>query len=150
MSDTFDKLKKTFDVPGQINKFSSIPKGEIEVTTETTEVTVESPTEDDFYEDYQHIRKHLKSLMRRSNETLDEILELACESGAPRAYEVAGQILKSSSEISEKLMQLHKSKKELNEVNNNVNVTNNNAMFFGSTNELLKALKSQNIIEDNK
>jgi multidrug efflux pump subunit AcrB len=150
MSDTFDKLKKTFDVPGQTNKFSSLPKGEIEVVSDSTEVTLENTSDSDVYEDYQHIRKHLKSLMRRSNETLDEILDLASESGAPRAYEVAGQILKTSSEISEKLIQLHKNKKELNEVNNNVNVTNNNAMFFGSTNELLKALKSQNIIEDNK
>jgi len=149
MSNSYDNLKKTFGIPGQKNKFSSDESSDIEIVP-TDEVEVDKFEEDDVHQDYNYIRKHLKTLMRRSNETLEEILEMASESGAPRAYEVAGQILKNSSEISEKLMQLHKSKKELSEVNNNVNVTTNNAMFFGSTNELLKALKTQNLIEDNK
>jgi multidrug efflux pump subunit AcrB len=152
MADAYDKLKKSFDIPNQV-KDNNIQSEDVEVQIvkeEEEDVSIVKSESSDADTDYQHVRKHLKSLMRRSSETLEEILDLASESGSPRAYEVAGQILKNSSEISEKLIQLHKNNKELNDVNSNVNVTNNNAIFFGSTSELLKTLKSQNIIEDNK
>jgi multidrug efflux pump subunit AcrB len=151
MADAYDKLKKSFDIPNQV-KDNNIQSEDVEVqiVEEEEDTSIVKSESSDADTDYQHVRKHLKSLMKKSSETLKEILDLAGESGSPRAYEVAGQILKNSSEISEKLIQLHKNNKELNDVNSNVNVTNNNAIFFGSTSELLKTLKSQNIIEDNK
>lgn len=152
MGNPYDKLRKTFDIPNQtsdISKDDSGDENKAEVVSDKN-VEIKNIGQSDSSEDYQYVREHLKTLMIKSNEVLEDIIDLARDNGSSRAYEVVGQILKGSSEISEKLLQLHKNNKELNEVNNNVNVTNNNAMFFGSTNELLKALKSQNIIEDNK
>jgi hypothetical protein len=140
MSKTFDKLNKTFNIP--------VDNEETEIVHVEGGDIVEPTNEQD---DLNFARSQLINLITKSNEALNNIMELASESASPRAYEVVGQILKHSSEISEKLVQLHKNKNNDNEINNNIkgNVTNN-AIFLGSTNELLKALKSQNIIEDNR
>ena len=98
---------------------------------------------DDVDKDYEYTRSNLYSLIEKGQESLNGIMELAGESASPRAYEVAGQIIKSVADTTDKLMELQKKVKEIDEdkqktTNNNVT---NNALFVGSTSELSKMLK---------
>jgi len=100
-------------------------------------------TSDDVEKDYDYTRANLYSLIEKGQESLNGIMELAGESASPRAYEVAGQIIKSVADTTDKLMELQKKVKEIDEdkqktTNNNVT---NNALFVGSTSELSKLLK---------
>ena len=92
--------------------------------------------------DYEYSRAQLYNLIEKGQETLDGIMDVANESGSPRAFEVAGQVLKSTADIADKLMDLQKKVKEIDETKNNTtnNVTNN-AIFTGSTAELQKLIK---------
>ena len=97
---------------------------------------------DDVTKDYEYTRANLYSLIEKGQESLNGIMELAGESASPRAYEVAGQIIKSVADTTDKLMELQKKVKEIDE--ENVKTTNNvtnNAVFVGSTTELQKLLK---------
>ena len=97
---------------------------------------------DDVEKDYDYTRANLYSLIEKGQESLNGIMELAGESASPRAYEVAGQIIKSVADTTDKLMELQKKVKEIDEDNHKTtnNVTNN-AVFVGSTSELSKMLK---------
>ena len=97
---------------------------------------------EDIDKDYQYTRANLYSLIEKGQESLNGIMELAGESASPRAYEVAGQIIKSVADTTDKLMDLQKKVKDLDEdaVKAPSNVTNN-ALFVGSTSELSKMLK---------
>ena len=97
---------------------------------------------DDIDKDYDYTRANLYSLIEKGQESLNGILELAGESASPRAYEVAGQIIKSVADTTDKLMELQKKVKDIDEDKNKgpSNVTNN-ALFVGSTSELSKMLK---------
>ena len=84
--------------------------------------------------DYQYSRAQLYNLIEKGQETLDGIMDVANESGSPRAFEVAGQVLKSTADIADKLMDLQKKVKEIDETKNNTtNHVTNNAIFTGST-----------------
>ena len=98
---------------------------------------------DDLKKDYEYTRANLYSLIEKGQEAINGILELAQESEMPRAYEVAGQLIKNTSEIAEKLMALHKLKKDVEEEKTKGPTTVNNALFVGSTAELAKLLKQQ-------
>ena len=93
-------------------------------------------------QDYEYTRSNLYSLIEKGQESLNGIMELSGESASPRAYEVAGQIIKSVADTTDKLMELQKKVKEIDEDNHKTtnNVTNN-AVFVGSTSELSKMLK---------
>ena len=97
---------------------------------------------DDAEKDYKYARAQLYSLIEKGQETLNGVMELAGESASPRAYEVAGQVLKSTADITDKLADLQKKMKDLDEdkPKGPSNVTNN-ALFVGSTSELSKMLK---------
>ena len=83
-------------------------------------------------------------MIEKGQESLDGIMELAQESDSPRAYEVAGQIIKSVADTTDKLMDLQKKMKELNkEEDSGPKSVTNNALFVGSTAELFKFLKNQ-------
>ena len=103
---------------------------------------------DDIKHDYDYTRANLYSLIEKGQESLNGIMELAGESASPRAYEVAGQIIKSFADTTDKLMELQKKVKEVDEENHKTtnNVTNN-AVFVGSTSELSKMLK-QGFLKD--
>ena len=103
---------------------------------------------DDIEKDYDYTRANLYSLIEKGQESLNGIMELAGESASPRAYEVAGQIIKSVADTTDKLMELQKKVKEVDEDNHKTtnNVTNN-AVFVGSTSELSKMLK-QGFLKD--
>ena len=97
---------------------------------------------DDVEKDYEYTRANLYSLIEKGQESLNGIMELAGESASPRAYEVAGQIIKSVADTTDKLMELQKKVKEVDEEKGKPTQVTNNAVFVGSTTELQKMLKS--------
>ena len=97
--------------------------------------------EDDQQKDYEYTRAELYSLIDQGQEAVKGALEVAQESGHPRAYEVAVAAMKHVADMTEKLQDLHKKMKDLDEeIKGPKNITNN-AMFVGSTAELQKMLK---------
>jgi len=103
----------------------------------------------DVEKDYKYTRGQLYSLIEKGQEAINGIMEVAGESASPRAYEVAGQLIKSVADSTDKLMDLQKKMKDIDEEGTKTqnNVTNN-ALFVGSTSELSKLLK-QGILNNN-
>ena len=100
-------------------------------------------TKDDITKDYEYTRGNLYSIIEKGQEAINGILELAQESEMPRAYEVAGQLIKSVSDATDKLMDLQKKLKDVEEETQQKGPsTVNNALFVGSTAELAKLLKN--------
>jgi hypothetical protein len=97
--------------------------------------------EDDREKDYRYTRGELYSLIDQGQEAVRGALEVAQESGHPRAYEVAVAAMKHVSDMTEKLQDLHKKMKDLDEDKKGPSKVTNNAMFVGSTAELQKMLK---------
>jgi hypothetical protein len=97
----------------------------------------------DITKDYEYTRANLYSLIEKGQEAINGIMELAGESASPRAYEVAGQLIKSVADTTDKLADLQKKLKDLEEDNSKKSPSNvtNNALFVGSTSELSKLLK---------
>ncbi len=117
------------------------------VETERVGITPEQKpdriTKDDITRDYEYTRGNLYSIIEKGQEAIDGILELAQESDMPRAYEVAGQLIKSVSDATDKLMDLQKKLKDVNEESQQKGPnTVNNALFVGSTAELAKLIKT--------
>ena len=98
---------------------------------------------DDIKKDYEYTRANLYSLIEKGQEAINGIMELAGESASPRAYEVAGQLIKSVADTTDKLADLQKKLKDLEEDTTKKGPSNvtNNALFVGSTSELSKLLK---------
>jgi hypothetical protein len=141
MTKKFDKLNETFNVDGEI----------VPVETEAVIEKIEkiSTVVDDIKKDYDYTRGNLYSLIEKGQEAINGILELAQESEMPRAYEVAGQLIKNVADATDKLMDLQKKLKDIEEEKVGKGPTTvNNALFVGSTAELAKLLKQQT--EDNK
>jgi len=138
----YDKLDDVFNVSGDI-----VPKS-VDVEIEKSEIEptpiVENKRSTDIQRDYEYARGTIYSLLEKGQEAINGALELAQETESARAYEVAGQIIKSVSDTADKLMNLHKDIKEVetDRVKGPTNVTNN-ALFIGSTAELSKLLKQQ-------
>ena len=124
----FDEINDTFDVDGEI---LPVEKPEIMKPDQTDEVN----------KDYEYTRGNLYSLIEKGQEALDGALELAQESDSPRAYEVTGQLIKSVSDATDKLIDLKKKMKELGEDKSGPTHVTNNALFVGSTADLQKLLK---------
>ena len=110
------------------------------------ETSIKKPdrlTKNDIEKDYEYTRGNLYSIIEKGQEAINGILELAQESEMPRAYEVAGQLIKSVSEATDKLMDLKKKLKDVNEEQQQKGPsTVNNALFVGSTADLTKLLKN--------
>ena len=105
---------------------------------------------DDVDKDYEYTRSNLYSLIEKGQESLNGIMELAGESASPRAYEVAGQIIKSVADTTDKLMELQKKVKEIDEDKRKPTQVTNNAVFVGSTSDLSKMLKDGLLNNDKK
>ena len=126
----------------------NITPTEVEVDqTEVKEpVGIQKPdrlTKDDIEKDYEYTRGNLYSIIEKGQEAINGILELAQDSEMPRAYEVAGQLIKSVSDATDKLMDLQKKLKDVEEETQQKGPsTVNNALFVGSTAELQKLLKN--------
>ena len=100
-------------------------------------------SEDDIDNDYKYQRENFYNLVERGTDAINGILELAKEGEHPRAYEVAGQLIKNVAEVTEKLGDLQEKMRKLKEVPNNAPKSVTNALFVGSTAELQKILKSK-------
>ena len=126
----------------------NITPTEVEVDqTEVKEpVGIQKPdrlTKGDIEKDYEYTRGNLYSIIEKGQEAINGILELAQDSEMPRAYEVAGQLIKSVSDATDKLMDLQKKLKDVEEDSPQKGPnTVNNALFVGSTAELAKLLKN--------
>ena len=134
MKKNFDQLNEAFDVEAE--EVST----EIEVKKEEKTVPVKVE-KDDIARDYEYTRGNLYSIIEKGQEAIDGILELAQDSEMPRAYEVAGQLIKSVSDATDKLMDLQKKLKDVGEESSRKPTTVNNALFVGSTADLAKLLK---------
>ena len=135
MTKKFDKLNETFNVDDGI-----IP---VESKSIIEKVEKISLAIDDVKKDYDYTRGNLYSLIEKGQEAINGILELAQESEMPRAYEVAGQLIKNVGDITDKLLDLQKKVKDIEEDKPKGPTTVNNALFVGSTAELAKLLKQQ-------
>ena len=98
---------------------------------------------DDIDKDYAYQRQNFYSLVERGQDAIDGILDLARESEHPRTYEVAGQLIKTVAEVTEKLGDLQEKMKKLKDVPNNAPKNVTNALFVGSTAELQRMLKGK-------
>jgi hypothetical protein len=119
------------------------------VETTTREVTPPRPVivpetnEQDTDNDYKYQRENFYQLVERGQDAIDGILDLAREGEHPRAYEVAGNLIKQVADVTEKLGDLQAKMKKLKEVPNQGPKNVTNALFVGSTAELQKMLKGK-------
>ena len=134
MTNKFDTLNDEFNVTGDIVQPEVVNK-KIEKIKETS---------DDIKKDYDYTRGNLYSIIEKGQEAINGILELAQESEMPRAYEVAGQLIKNVADATDKLLDLQKKLKDVNEESKKGPTNVTNALFVGSTSDLSKFLKSQN------
>ena len=111
-----------------------------EVVPEKNKLHLKKPTGDDVDKDYEYTRGNLYSLIDKGQEAVNGALDLAMSSDHPRAYEVAGQLIKNVGDVADKLMALQKDKKSIKEESPKSVVTNN-SLFVGSTADLQKMLK---------
>ena len=93
--------------------------------------------------DYEYQRQNFYNLVEKGTDAVEGILELAKESDHPRAYEVAGNLIKQVAEVTEKLGDLQEKMRKLKEVPNSAPKNVTNALFVGSTAELQKMLKEK-------
>ena len=133
MNNKFEKIDEALNVESSIvdasNDSASIKKAPVE--------------NDDIEKDYEYTRANLYSLIEKGQEAINGIMELAGEGGSPRAYEVAGQLIKSVADTTDKLIDLQKKLKDVEDESKKSTTNNvtNNALFVGSTSELQKLLK---------
>ena len=135
-SKNFDSLNETLNTSSEIEVYE-------EASTLSTNIEIKnSSSSEDIKKDYQYTRANLYSLIEKGQEAINGIMELAAESDQPIAYEVAGQLIKSVGDVTDKLIDLQKKLKDIEDesVKTTNNVTNN-AVFVGSTSELSKLLK---------
>jgi hypothetical protein len=113
-----------------------------EVIDEPKPVKVEREGDkEDRVKDYEYTRGELYNLISKGQEAVQGALEVAQESGHPRAYEVAVNAMKQVADMTDKLVDLQKKMKDLDEEKKGPSRVTNNAMFVGSTTELQKMLK---------
>ena len=130
-----------------MENYESIDKALNISEPDVVSIKKESPKKDDrvkineIEKDYEYTRANLYSIIEKGQEAINGIMEVAGESASPRAYEVAGQLIKSVADTTDKLMDLQKKIKDVNEDAPKTNNVTNNALFVGSTSELSKMLK---------
>lgn len=143
MTKKFDELNNTFNVTGEIVS--------TDIDTSIEKVEKIASNVDDVKKDYEYTRGNLYSLIEKGQEAINGILELAQESEMPRAYEVAGQLIKNVADATDKLMDLQKKLKEVEETKTQRGPTNvTNALFVGSTADLAKLLKGKQEFDETK
>ena len=133
MKNSYDSLNDTFNTD---------PVDDTAIVKEEKRKNQIQKLTDDVSKDYDYTRGNLYSLIEKGQEAINGIMEVAGETASPRAYEVAGQLIKSVADSTDKLMDLQKKVKEIDEDNPKTqNTVTNNALFVGSTSELSKMLK---------
>ena len=131
MSNSYDAIDKALDVKS-------------EIVREKKKLSQRSSDQDDPTKDYEYSRGQLYNLVEKGQEAVNGILDVCQDSQHPRAYEVAGQLIKHVADTTDKLIDLQKKMKELDDDGSSKGPTNvTNAMFVGSTSDLQKMLKQQ-------
>tara|TARA_B110000211_G_scaffold196358_1_gene225360 strand:- start:840 stop:1259 length:420 start_codon:yes stop_codon:yes gene_type:complete len=138
MSKIDDKLNEVLGIAEDITY-----ENEVLPKKSNTEVEVFVPEDKDPDIDFETGRKNLYKLLEKGNEAIDGILSLAKEGEHPRAYEVAGQLIKTVSEVSQDLLGLQEKLKKIKDVPDKGPKNVTNALFVGSTTELQKMLKEK-------
>ena len=136
MKDPFSSIDKALGVFDPVE--TAIQQNNIVVPKK-----VVKSNEDDIENDYKYQRENFYGLVERGQDAIDGILELAKEGEHPRAYEVAGNLIKQVAEVTEKLGDLQEKMRKLKEVPNSAPKNVTNALFVGSTAELQKMLKGK-------
>ena len=136
MSSIDDKLNEVLNIVPEV-----IEPTEITTIEETKEIVV--PIDKDAEVDFDTGRENLYKMLDKGNDAIDGILALAKEGEHPRAYEVAGQLIKTVADVSKDLMAMQEKLKKLKEVPNTGPKSVTNALFVGSTTELTKLLKEK-------
>ena len=129
-----DSLSNVFDV-------QTMPQ--TEVITQNGEIISGSNTK--IEDDFNVSRDNLRILLQQGQEALQKSLDVAMQSEHPRAFEVVGNLMKQLADVNQQLMDLHQQKQKLDEpskAEKAKQVTNNNAIFVGSTAELNKLIKN--------
>ena len=128
MSKTDEKLNELLNIDTEIKKETKLVK----VPERAKNIET----------DYRYARENLYNLVERGQDAIDGILELSKETEHPRAYEVAGQLIKTVGETAEKLIDLQSKLKKLEGEEQKVG-TQHNHLYVGSTSELQKFLKKK-------
>ena len=135
MSNKFDSLNDTFNTDDGVEVDAIVKSEDNKIEKSQTRIN-------DVNKDYDYTRGNLYSLIEKGQEAINGIMEVAGETASPRAYEVAGQLIKSVADTTDKLADLHKKVKDIEADNPKTQSTvTNNALFVGSTSELSKMLK---------
>ena len=145
--ETFDEIDEALEIT---DRGAEIMKKEpVSKPTRTSAKDLKKSKEPDIETDYNYSRAQLYSLVEKGQEAVDGALDVAQQSDSARAYEVAGQLIKHVADTADKLIDLQKKMKEIDEdgPKAQTNVTNN-SLFVGSTSDLQKMLKQT--LKDNK
>ena len=137
MTSTDDIINETLGIVNPVDKAFA------ESAITKSKITLPTSNEDDIENDYKYQRENFYGLVERGQDAIDGILELAKEGEHPRAYEVAGNLIKQVAEVTEKLGDLQEKMRKLKEVPNSAPKNVTNALFVGSTAELQKMLKGK-------
>ena len=142
--DEIDEALEITDRGAEIMKKEPVSK-----PTRTSAKDLKKSKEPDIETDYNYSRAQLYSLVEKGQEAVDGALDVAQQSDSARAYEVAGQLIKHVADTADKLIDLQKKMKDIDEdgPKAQTNVTNN-SLFVGSTSELQKMLKKS--MKENK
>lgn len=147
MSKFEERMEEIFDI-APIENTAIIPNPKSESTSESLDVDLKT--------DYQIARDNFQELIDKGKEAFDDILAISKDSEKARDFEVAATLFKNIVEANEKMIDLHKKMREIASPKSskhidNTNTTINNALFVGSTTDLLKTIKQinneNNIIE---
>ena len=111
---------------------------------------IQKQVDDDPTKDYEYSRAQFYNLIEKGQEAVDGILDVAGDSQHPRAYEVAGQLIKHIADTTDKLVDLQKKMKDLDEDKSGPKNVTNNSMFVGSTADLQKMLKANGLMDRKK
>jgi hypothetical protein len=143
MTKKYKNLDDSFNIDTEIVSVEREEINSIENSNINQELSTNSAS-NDVKKDYEYTRGNLYSIIEKGQEAINGVLELAQESEMPRAYEVVGQLIKNVADATDKLMDLQKKLKDIEEVKSQRGPTNvTNALFVGSTAELSKFLKDQ-------
>jgi predicted house-cleaning noncanonical NTP pyrophosphatase (MazG superfamily) len=133
-----DRLSDVFDVPAMPVKTGDV------IDANTGEII--QPMESKIESDYDKSRDNLHDLLAKGHEALSHALDVAKQSEHPRAFEVVGNLMKQLADVNQQLLDVHQQKRKLDGLKSDEKskITNNNAIFVGSTAELTKMIKNMN------
>ena len=145
--ETFDEIDEALEITDRGAEI--MKKKPVSKPTRTSAKDLKKSKEPDIETDYNYSRAQLYSLVEKGQEAVDGALDVAQQSDSARAYEVAGQLIKHVADTADKLIDLQKKMKDIDEdgPKAQTNVTNN-SLFVGSTSELQKMLKKS--MKENK